>query len=109
MRRRLSAAGLKTSTDVFASPESQLQEILGRKEGRLAFLLIRGLDDEPVEASGRAKTMSNEDNLGGTSDINRVMTAVEKNVQKLLLRLDEDYALFQRLPRTVRLSVVQKR
>lgn len=103
---KLKAAGIASTTALHAVPETELCALLGEKEGRLVYGLVRGVDPEPVVASGLAKTMSNEDALGACTDINRVMTSLEKLIGRLLLRIDDERVLYNRLPRTLRLSVV---
>lgn len=105
MRKKLLAHNYASVADVRQAPKERLVEILGAKEGELAYNLCRGRDDEPVLMTGLAKTMSSEDNLGMCRDKNVVMAELQKQLSMLLKRIDDEYHLYGRLPRTLRLAV----
>lgn len=95
--------------DLRATPRAALERLLGPAEGTLAYDLCRGQDAEPVAMTGLAKTMSNEDNLGPCRDLNIVMAALQKLTTRLMLRVTDEYRLYNRLPSTFRLSACPQR
>eukprot|EP00045_Choanoeca_perplexa_P016839 m.232144 g.232144 ORF g.232144 m.232144 type:complete len:489 (+) comp17372_c0_seq15:60-1526(+) len=123
MRRLLTGHDITTIDQVLALSLVQLKEIFDEKQAVLIFKMVRGRCDDPVVMTGRARSMTNEDNIGLTSELARVVPRLDALLKLLLARIvcqapwcktlsyqlpclqDEDYAMYQRLPRTLRLSV----
>lgn len=105
MCKSLKACGYETVADVRLAPRERLEQILGEKEGNLAYDLCRGRDNEPVLMTGLAKTMSSEDCLGMCRDMGVVMSELQKQTSMLMKRIDDEYRLHNRLPGTLRLAV----
>eukprot|EP00730_Choanoeca_flexa_P002790 TRINITY_DN11176_c0_g1_i1.p1 TRINITY_DN11176_c0_g1~~TRINITY_DN11176_c0_g1_i1.p1 ORF type:complete len:508 (+),score=85.22 TRINITY_DN11176_c0_g1_i1:1014-2537(+) len=104
IRRELTKRDITSLESALALSKAELIEMFEEKTAEHVFQLLRGNDDEAVTMTGKPLSMSNEDNIGLTSDIAHVAARMDGIVRLLLDRVDEDHELYNRFPRTLRIS-----
>lgn len=105
-KRLRALAGVETVPQLLVAPRALVEEALG-SEGLAAraLSLARGLDDDPVKASGPPRTISDEDSFRSLRGVERASAELRRIAADLLPRLDADAGHFGRRPRALRVAL----
>ncbi len=105
-KRLRALAGVESVPQLLVAPRALVEEALGNKGlAARALSLARGIDDDPVKASGPPRTISDEDSFRALRGVARASAELRRIAADLLPRLDADAARFGRRPRALRVAL----